>query len=326
MPIRIQVTLAILLALLTLLVIGPLLMPISELPNTVDAQQLADAESRFADVESLSVHYKLNGDGAHDFVLLHGSSTGLYTWHQVREALGQWGRVLAFDRPAFGLTSRPPAGMRLVSTVNPYGSEGGALITRHLMEQHGMDGTVLVGHSAGSALALRIALEHPERVKALVLVSPVVPGEGNRPGWVQALMRTPQFERVGPLIMRQMAGEPGMELMRNAWADPERISDDTILAYRQAFGVDDWDRGLWELSKAGNEPHLVPYLNRLDIPVLIVVGDEDKMVPLEQSERLTREIPGAQRVILEGCGHVPQEECPDAFLEVVEAYIGDLQP
>jgi pimeloyl-ACP methyl ester carboxylesterase len=324
MPIRIKVTLAILLALLFLLVLGPLLIPVSRLQNTVDARQLADADSRFADLGGVSVHYKLNGDGERNFVLLHGSSTGLVTWQQVVGAFEAWGRVLAFDRPAFGLTSRPPAGMRLTSGVNPYGSEGNVLILSHLMDLHDMGSAILVGNAAGSSLALRVALEHPEQVQALVLVSPVVPGGGNRPGWVQALMRTPQLERLGPLIMRQMAGEPGMQLVRNAWAQPERISDETILAYRQAFRVNDWDRGLWELSKASNEPQLMPFLNTLTVPTLIVVGDADQMVPPEQSERLATEIPGAERVVLAGCGHLPQEECPEALLQAVESFLADL--
>jgi pimeloyl-ACP methyl ester carboxylesterase len=62
------------------------------------------------------------------------------------------------------------------------------------------------------------------------------------------------------------------------------------------------------------------------MPVLVVTGDDDRIVPTADSVRLAGEIPGARLVVFERCGHVPQEECSQAFLEAVAPFIGETYP
>ncbi len=62
-------------------------------------------------------------------------------------------------------------------------------------------------------------------------------------------------------------------------------------------------------------------LDRLQLPVLVISGDDDRVVPTEESIRLASELPQAELVIVPACGHTPQEECPQAFLEAVQAFL-----
>jgi pimeloyl-ACP methyl ester carboxylesterase len=69
--------------------------------------QLVDPDSQFIEVKGLGVHYKELGAGNETFILLHGFSASVYTWREVMQSFAELGRVVAYDRPAFGLTSRP---------------------------------------------------------------------------------------------------------------------------------------------------------------------------------------------------------------------------
>jgi len=66
-------------------------------------------------------------------------------------------------------------------------------------------------------------------------------------------------------------------------------------------------------------------LHALTLLALVITGDDDRIVPTEFSIRLASELPNAQLAVLEGCGHVPHEECPEAFLEAASGFLSALQ-
>lgn len=323
MPFRIKVSLAILGLLVFLTFVLPLILPIRPPAGTQPVSALADPDSRFIEVDGIRVHYKVRGAEpsatSPTFVLLHDFGGSTYSWHAVMDALAERGSVMAFDRPAFGLTERPAPGSW--TGTNPYGPEGQVSLAVDLMSALGIDDAVLVGHSVGATLALRIALAHPERVKALVLVDAAVYQHAGAPGWARWLMGTPQLNRIGPVIMRQLAGETGDEVLRNGWAHPENVPDASLKEYRKAFEVDGWDVALWQYTRANRSPDLAPKLGSVTVPSLVITGALDKVVPPADSERLAAALPHAQLASLPGCGHAPQEECPDAFLGSLDEWL-----
>ena len=319
MPFRIKVSLAIVLALLGVLVFGPLLIPAGPLEDVVPARQLADEESRFVEVSGLEVHVKDAGARGSDgpaFVLFHGFGASVYTWHEVLDPLAEEGFAVAFDRPGFGLTERPESGS-WGRGENPYAPDAQVDLTLGLMDELGIDEAVLIGSSSGGSVAAQVALEHPERVLGLVLVGAAIYTTGGAPPWSRPLLYTPQLDRVGPLLMRSLAGESGENLLRAAWADPERIDEQTVAAYRRYTRVEGWDRALWEVSKASRRPRVADRLDDVAVPTLVIAGAADAVVPVEDAERIAQELSSADLVFLDGCGHTPQEECPDAFLAAV---------
>jgi pimeloyl-ACP methyl ester carboxylesterase len=312
-----RTTAIIVLALLIVVLMGPFLVPVRPLQDTLPPKQLADPDSQFVQIEGLDVHYKVVGQTEPVLLLLHGFGASVFSWREVMLPLSEMGTVLAFDRPAFGLTERPlPDGW---GDRNPYTNAFQVDLTVGMMNVLQVDKAVLIGNSAGGAIAMLTALEHPDRVQALILVDAAVYTSGGAPALVRPLLRTPQMRHIGPLITRRIRSW-GTDFLRSAWHDPDKITDTVWEGYQKPLQADHWDRALWELSAAPRGPDLADQLDRLALPILVITGDDDRIVPTEQSIRLAEELPNAQLVVIPNCGHVPQEECPELFLQAVSDF------
>lgn len=299
-----------------LLLVGPFLVPVPPLKDTVAAMELADRDSRFVKIGGLSVHLKTAGEGTPALLLLHGFSASVFSWREMMPVLADWGRVTAFDRPPFGLTDRPTSW----EGTNPYSLIGQAALTLAVMDAFGVERAVLVGHSAGGTLATHLALEHPDRVAGLVLISPAIGlGSGLRPGlrWV---LSTPQARRLGRLFVRRAAGNLD-EALPQAWHDPTQVTAEILEGYKRPLRTEGWDRGLWELTLAARPSEVEARLDEIHVPVLIITGDSDQLVPTERTVRLAERFPEAELLVLPDCGHVPHEEAPDAVLSAIEAFL-----
>lgn len=301
-------------------VIVPLLLPIPPLEDTLPAEKLADADSRFIVVNGIKAHYKMTGQGEPHFVLLHGFAASVFSWREVMTPLAARGTVIAYDRPAFGLTARPMPGEW--SGANPYGADAQVELAIGLMDALGIERAILVGNSAGGTVAALTTLRHPTRVRALILVSPAIFVGGSAP-WYQPLMTTPQGRRIGPLVARQIRNW-GIEFGKSAWHDPSRLTPAIWEGYAKPLRVENWDRALWEFTAASRPTDLATRLRELTLPTLVITGDDDRIVPVEGSVRVARELSHAQLVVIPQCGHVPQEECPAAFLRAVNEFVARL--
>ncbi|XP_078180895.1 alpha/beta-Hydrolases superfamily protein [Carex rostrata] len=155
----------------------------------LDPVQLADQDSLFCEFNGVHIHHKICHH--HDqsevdtsdkeikkvglpMVLLHGFGASVFSWEKVTKPLaGLTGsKVLAFDRPAFGLTSRVREFMGW--NVNPYSMAFSVLATISFIDMLGSDKAILMGHSAGSLVAVNMYLEAPEKVAALILIAPAI--------------------------------------------------------------------------------------------------------------------------------------------------------
>lgn len=308
--------------LLAVLLIGPFLIPVPPLEGTQPPRALADPDSQFIEVNSLDVHTRTTGEGEPVFILLHGFAASTFSWREVQPDFAERGTAIAFDRPAFGLTERPMPGEW--SGTNPYSTGAQVDLTIGLMDTLGVDRAVLVGNSAGGAVAMLTALEHPDRVQALILVDPAVYTDRRSRPAVRWLLRTPQMRHLGPLITRRIQGW-GLDFAASAWHDPGLITEEVWAGYTLPLQADNWDRALWELTAASEPTGLSDRLDELDLPVLVVTGNDDRIVPPEDSIRAAGEIPGAELVVIENCGHVPHEECPGDFMDAVNAFLDALQ-
>jgi pimeloyl-ACP methyl ester carboxylesterase len=301
-----------------ILAFGPFLVPVPPLENTVSPSSLADPDSRFLEVEGLTVHYKRTGQGEPLYILLHGFLGSTFSWREILEPLGAYGTVVAFDRPGFGLTERP----RLAdwSGDNPYSPEAQIKIIHALMDEFGSGTAILVGNSAGGALAAYTAAQNPARVEKLVLVDAAVFSGGGTPVWLRPVLQLPQVDRLGPLVSRSVEfwGEGALQ---SAWADQTLLTDDIVAGANLYRSVEDWDLALWEFTKASRPLGLESSLRELPVETLVITGAEDQIVPPAESVQLAETIPGAAFGSLPGCGHVPQEECPDQFLNALTSFL-----
>jgi len=307
--------------LLTAAFILPLVIPVPSAGDTLPRESLASEGGEFIQVGDLEVYIQRTGEGEPPLVLLHGFGASLFSWREVIHPLAENAFVVAYDRPGFGLTERPLP--PYPQEESPYSTPAQVELVVGLMDSLNIEEAVLVGNSAGGTIALQTALEHPDRITALVLLSPAVYEGGGTPAFVKPLFQLPQIQRLGPLFARNIRTW-GQRLLETAWHDPARITQDIYDGYTRPLQVENWDRALWELVLASEQPDLASRMEELSLPVLVITGDDDRVVPTENSIRLAGEIPGAELVVLPGCGHVPQEECPQAFLDAVMAFLQSL--
>jgi pimeloyl-ACP methyl ester carboxylesterase len=302
--------------LLLAVLIVPFLIPVPPLTGMRSIEELADPDSQFVDVNGVNIHYKIAGSGEPVMILLHGFASSTASWQKVMAPLAQVGTVVAFDRPAFGLSARPLTWGR----QNPYSPEAQADLVVGLMDQLGVEQAILVGNSAGGSLAAYTALRHPECVSALALIDPAIYSGGGAPGWVKPLLKTPQMRHLGPLVARSLLSR-SQALIQGAWHDPAKVTSQTLEEYRKFTQVADWDKALWEFTIASRDLKLGERLAELKLPVLVVTGDDDRIVPTEESIRLSKALPAAELVVIPSCGHVPQEECPVPFTKALVDFV-----
>jgi pimeloyl-ACP methyl ester carboxylesterase len=272
-------------AFILIVLIGPFLVPVPPLENTVPVEQLADPDSRFVEVNGINVHYKTYGQGEPVFILLHGFGASLFSWHEVTAPLSKFGTVIAYDRPAFGLTERPMEW----EGENPYSPQAQVDLVIGLMDKLNIEKAILVGNSAGGTISMLTALQYPERIEALVLVDAAVYAGGGAPSWVRPILKTPQMNRLGPLVARQIQAR-GQEFIELAWHDPSKITPEILEGYQKPLRAENWDKALWFLTLASQESGLAERLPELTLPVLVITGDDDRVVPTEQSLRLANEL------------------------------------
>jgi pimeloyl-ACP methyl ester carboxylesterase len=307
--------------------VDPFLLPVPPLRDTVPPEQLADPDGRFAVVggvgaDGVRIHYKLAGNHEPAMILLHGFGASTFSWREVVAPLAELGTVVAYDRPSSGLTARPLPGDW--TGDSPYGPEAQVEQLIGLMDQLNIREAILIGHSAGGTVAVNVALRHPDRVAALVLVDPAIYTSGGAPAWIRPLLGTPQLRRIGPLIARSIQSR-GEQILDLAWHDPSKITAEVRVGYRLPLQAENWDRGLWELAVAGRDRHLAAQLKDVRQPVLVITGDDDRIVPTAESIRLADELPDAELVVIPACGHVPHEECPAPFLATATQFISRLR-
>jgi pimeloyl-ACP methyl ester carboxylesterase len=285
--------------------------------------ELADPDSRFIEIGGVRIHYKQVGSGEPALILLHGFGASVFSWHEVMAALAGHGTVIAYDRPGFGLTQRLLPGEW--KGENPYSLPAQVAILIGLMDGLWIEKAILIGHSSGGMVALASALTQTQRFSGLVLVDPAIYSSGGAPAWLKPLLRLPLSDRVGPSIARYLMEKQGRRLIERAWHDPRKITPHVLEGYRKPFQAGHWERALWELTKVSDAGNRVLPLSEIRVPALVLSGDDDRIIPEEQSRRLAQALPDARFIEIEDCGHVPQEECPAPFLAAVTAFVAGLE-
>ncbi|HET6646017.1 MAG TPA: alpha/beta hydrolase [Pyrinomonadaceae bacterium] len=269
--------------------------------------------SRFADVNGVRVHYQEAGpmDGP-AVILIHGFASSTLVWSKVFLEFAARGlRVIAPDLLGYGYSGKP---RNFDYTIGAQ-----ARMLDKLLEQLGLAQVTLVGSSYGGAIAASIALDYPTRVKKLVLVGAVTNNEPTK----YLLMRLFGSPLIGdilsPLLLssRQLLKRRMKRVYdRHSWV----LDDVRVEARHQPLRTAATHRAIirtvrrWDADRIQREAHLITQ------PTLLVWGDNDAEVPLRFGQQLLNAIKGARMIIIQNCGHLPHEEFPQAFIEVVGGF------
>jgi pimeloyl-ACP methyl ester carboxylesterase len=287
------------------------------------ARELADPDSRFGRFAGLDVHHKVAGDPDDPTVLLfHHFHGNVATWRHVLTGLADDHHVAAFDRPGFGLSERPVPNGR--GPEDPYARATSVRIALELLDDLDAPQAVLVGSSAGGTVALETYAVAPERVRALILLSPAITGDVGPPEQFRPLLRAAPVRLLAPRLIERLAGELTLERVTRSWHDPSSATPDNVDAYARPLRVEGWQQGYLGVLSADEPPDLRHLLPRIDVPTLVVSGASDRIISPSWNQRTAAAIPNARFEVLPACGHTPQEECPEQLLELVRGFLAEL--
>jgi len=266
--------------------------------------------SYFIDVDGVRVHYQEAGDvNAPAMVLIHGFTSSTLVWSKVFLRLADAGyRVIAPDMLGYGYTAKPRNG--------DYTIDGQAKLVIRLLDALGIPRAIIVGSSYGGAVAATCALDYPDRVEKVILVGAV---NNNRP-LAFMLMRLFGSPVVGDVVSPLLIGSRRLLRRRmkrvydeHSWVLDERRVDARHLPLRAASthrAIIRTVRG-WDAERISRDAHLISQ------PTLLLWGENDREIPLGDAERLHAEIHGSRLIVFLNCGHLPHEEYPEEFTNVV---------
>ncbi len=273
-------------------------------------------ESHWLEIGGLRLHYQRAGSGP-PLVLVHGLLGGSFCWRSNIAALSRQYTVLAVDLPGSGMSDAPPdtdCGMQVqVSRLSRFLRE---------LQLHEIS---MMACSYGGAIALRLAAQEnqtsPGRIRALVLVAPANP-------WSEfGQKRIRLLSTAWGGIMLRMAfpfsGPVHAVALRRMYGDPQRVTPDSRKGYvanivrparaqNALSALRNWRTDMETLQS------LIP---TVQVPTLLITGERDRAVSPGSCQVLSKQLPHCEHVVLPELGHLPFEEAPEQFNQMVLEFL-----
>lgn len=266
---------------------------------------------RMVDVGGVNTRYWVEGAGA-PVVLIHGLTNSIEHWLLNINALAAEHTVYALDLVGHGRTDKP--------LTRSYDLPDLAGFVLGFMDALGIERADLIGHSLGGGVALTIAETSPERVRRLVLVDSL--GLAADVGMVLRLLSVPGVGEVATRIALQGDFRKVSKRQRASWPDSHIVPDEMIRLKYEATRWEDISRTYFKALRASinfrglKEATLQPIirgLRSLDLPVLVVWGEKDDLVPSRHARVVQSEVANARVEIFADAGHDPMVVNPERF-------------
>jgi pyruvate dehydrogenase E2 component (dihydrolipoamide acetyltransferase) len=270
-------------------------------PAAAAEEEEAGPQYLFADLPLGRVRFARRGEGEAVIVLIHGFGGDLDNWLFNIDALAEQARVYAVDLPGHGQSSKGITDPTLRGLSQ-------AIVT--FMDEAGVETAHLVGHSLGGAVAMQTAIDAPDRVQSLSLIGSAGLGPEINADYIDAFITATSRRELKPALEHLFARK---ELV-------SRQLVDDVLKYKRLDGVDE---ALKKLSSAlfpggRQQVQLGDALRDTNIPILVVWGEHDEIIPARHTTTLTGK---ARTHVMGGAGHMVQMEAANAVNSLLKEHI-----
>jgi len=275
---------------------------------------MTESKTGYAKIKNVQLYYEMDGEGS-DLVFVHAGCADSRMWDEQFSTFAGHHRVMRYDMRGYGK-----------STLSK-GSFSNREDLYTLLEFLGIQQAHFVACSMGSFAVTDFALEHPEKVRSLVLVSPAVSGyqyEGQPP---QPVLEMIEARKAGNL-------EHAAELQAQIWADgPKRNSNQSDMEVHKLVRQMSLDSLVLQadiiretafLIEEPLNPSAIEQLEQINVPTLVIIGELDDDSERAIAEVLTTRINAAQKVIIQGTAHLPNMEKPEEFNQIVLEFLKDV--
>jgi pimeloyl-ACP methyl ester carboxylesterase len=250
-------------------------------------------------------------------LLIHGFGTNSFTWRHVAPDLARDHKVIAVDLKGFGRSDKP--------FDERYAASDQAELLAQLILERDLHDLTIVGHSFGGGIALLLALEADTRlhgrISKLVLLDTIA-----YPQAIPVFFKLLDTPVVSQLGVRMAPPSTQVQLaLRIAYFDNSKIAADEIKAYADPMKTAAGKHALIYSARQimpDDADQITARYSTIALPTLILWCDHDRIVPVEIGLKLRREMPNATMRIIDECGHMPQEEQPEATMLQIRQFLG----
>ena len=275
------------------------------------------ASSRFVEAAGLKLHVQVAGNGP-VVLLVHGAGGATHSWRDVLPRLAERYTVVAPDLPGHGFSAAPrAAGLRLPAMAGTLAA---------MLRALGLAPALAVGHSAGAAVAIRMALDGAIGPAGIVSINGALkPFRGSSGIVYPALARLVVLNPVTSFVLARAARDEAAvaRVIRGMGSeiDPASLAEYALLMRHRghvegAIGM----MAQWDLKP------LVRDLPRLETPIVLMVGERDRAIPPGQAREVAARVPRAEVELLTGLGHLAHEEAPERVAARILYHAGRLLP
>jgi pimeloyl-ACP methyl ester carboxylesterase len=284
--------------------------PLSELK-----EKYGSKSSRYFPVQGMSLHFRDEGPATDSLplVLLHGNGSSLHTWDSLVSSMAGK-RCIRLDLPGFGLTGPHP--------FADYSVENQCRVIDSLLDFLQVDSCIVVGNSMGGTIAWNYAL-HRNTAKGLVLVDAggfPMTAKGGNIGFT--LARTPVVNQLVKYVTPRSIVEKSL---RQSYGNPQQVPDAVIQRYYD-LNLREGNRQAMIDRFQSVQPLDTSLIAKISVPVLILWGEKDQVIPVGNAYRFKKALPDAILEIYPELGHVPMEENPGRVAESVRHWLTLVRP
>ncbi|MEM1124707.1 MAG: alpha/beta hydrolase [Bacteroidota bacterium] len=257
----------------------------SDLPVATLIEKYTDERSKFVEVDGMDVHYQRVGQG-HPIVLLHGFGGQVWNWRNWLPTLKKKFEVIAVDLPGFGLTGPHPEGI--------YSTERSIEFLDQFLGKIGVDSFHLAGNSMGGGIAWQYTLAHPDKVKKLILLNAA--GYPKKTKKTIAGFKVLQYPIFYPLITKITPRSIIKKSLQGTYVDQSFANEKEVELYMDMLRREGNRQVLIDRTKTRrtDKSHLIKNITH---PTLIIWGDQDGVIPVENAHKFKEDITGSELII-----------------------------